>query len=191
MDIAYGTRRPDLATPQSYAGDLQKSLREAYHQVRISFDTGHQHRKEIYDKRVHGRQYEPGELVWLHSPAIPRGQSKKLHHVWTGPYRVLQRLSDCDYRIQVALGQKKPPTVVHFNRLKLCLPGTRFPDHETTTGRETLPRTQPPLPQQPFGTHMEMIYSDEDIGLERVEPDARYPQRHRQPPDRYADFVTH
>ena len=41
------------------------------------------------------------ELVWLHSPALPRGQSKK------GPYQVLQRLTDCDYRIQVALGHIK------------------------------------------------------------------------------------
>ena len=139
VDIAYGTREPDLATPPSYASDLQKSLREAYHRVRTSFDTGHQHRKEIYDKKVHGRQYESDELVWLHSPAIPRGQSKKLHHAWTGPYRVLQRLSDCDYRIQVALGQKKPPIVVHFNRLKLCLPGTRFPSHKTPTERKNAP----------------------------------------------------
>ena len=187
-------REPDLATPPSYASDLQKSLREAYHRVRTSFDTGHQHRKEIYDKKVHGRQYESDELVWLYSPAIPRGQSKKLHHAWTGPYRVLQRLSDCDYRIQVALGQKKPPIVVHFNRLKLCLPGTRFPSHKTPTERENAPGPKPPQQQEPFGTHMDIIYTDGEMGQDGGEPNARYaryPQRHRQPPDRFGDLITH
>ena len=191
VDIAYGTREPDLATPSSYASNLQKSLREAYHRVRTSFDTGHQHRKEIYDKKVHGRQYESDELVWLHSPAIPRGQSKKLHHAWTGPYRVLQRLSECDYRIQVALGQKKPPIVVHFNRLKLCLPGTRFPSHKTPTERKNAPGPKPPQQQEPFGTHMDIIYTNGEMGQDGGEPNARYPQRHRQPPHRFGDLITH
>ena len=29
---------------------------------------------------MHGNPFDLGRMVWLHSPAIPRGQSKKLHH---------------------------------------------------------------------------------------------------------------
>ena len=130
VDIAYGTKDPDPATPHGYTSELQRSLREAYHQVRTNLNTGHQRRKELYDKKVHTSEEKSSmtrrcmddssnlhdELVWLHSPALPRGQLKK------GPYRVLQRLTDCDYRIQVALGQKKPRMVVNFNSLKLCRP---------------------------------------------------------------------
>ena len=30
-----------------------------------------------------------GDLVWLHSPVVPRGSSRKLHHPWTGPYKIV------------------------------------------------------------------------------------------------------
>ena len=58
--------------------------------------------------------------------SFPKGQSKKPHHPWTGPLRVVGRLSDSDYRVKALRGQKRVQ-VVHFDRLKLCVPGTRFP----------------------------------------------------------------
>ena len=56
---------------------------------------------------------------------ILRGKSKKLHHPWTGPYRVVSKLSECDYKIKLPRS-KKAPVVVHLNRLKLCSSSTRF-----------------------------------------------------------------
>ena len=40
---------------------------------------------------VHGNPYKKGNLVWLHSPAVGRGESKKLYHVW----------KDCSKRLNV------------------------------------------------------------------------------------------
>ena len=45
--------------------------------------------KELYDRKVHGKPLEIGDLVWLHCPAVPRGHSKKLHRPWSGPHRVV------------------------------------------------------------------------------------------------------
>ena len=54
----------------------------------------------------------------LHSTVIPRGHSRKLHCPWTGPYKVINKLSDIIYRTQRCHGRKR--LVVHFNRLKSC-----------------------------------------------------------------------
>ena len=58
-----------------------------------------------------------GDLVWLHSPVVPAGRSKKLHRPWTGRLKILKKLSEQVYRIQSTVGTKRR-LVVHFNRLK-------------------------------------------------------------------------
>jgi len=50
---------------------------------------------------------------------IPCGHSKKLHCSWSGPFRVLKKLSEVTYRIlHCQSGRKR--IAVHFNRLKRC-----------------------------------------------------------------------
>ncbi len=67
-----------------------------------------------------------GELVWLHSPAVPRGKAAKFHCPWKGPYRVVKVLSDVTNRIQLVSSpqsrdrRRRLRLVVHFNRLKPC-----------------------------------------------------------------------
>ena len=78
-----------------------------------------QGQKDLHDKRAHGKLYNIGDYVWLHSPVVPRGGSRKLHHPWTGPYKVITKLSDVTYRIQ-SLDKKRLRKVVHFDRLKIC-----------------------------------------------------------------------
>jgi len=65
----------------------------------------------------------------MHSPVIAKGGSRKLHHAWTGPFKVIKKLSDCDYHIKGLCGRKQLH-VVHFNRLKPCTPGMRFSNTE-------------------------------------------------------------
>ena len=64
---------------------------------------------------MHGNMHQ----IWLHTTALSRGNTKKLHHPWTGPYRVINRLSYSTYRIQLLQTPHKQ-LVVHFNRLKPC-----------------------------------------------------------------------
>ena len=63
--------------------------------------------KDHYDRKVHGNPYSEGDLVWLHTPVVPSGQSRKLHQPWTGPFKVVRQLSERTYRIQGTTGQKK------------------------------------------------------------------------------------
>ena len=118
VDI-HGTPTPQVSSPAEYAGRLCQDLELAYHRVRVQL--GHKlcRQKDLYDRKVHGRPYECGELVWLYSPVVPRGQSKKLRHPWTGPFRVVRKLSDAVYRIQNTQVPRQR-LVVHFDCLKLC-----------------------------------------------------------------------
>ena len=53
--------------------------------------------KEIYDR--HGEPFKVGDCVMLYTPVVPRGHCKKLQCLWSGPYKVLKKLSEVTYKI--------------------------------------------------------------------------------------------
>ena len=63
-------------------------------------------RKYTMTKKVHGKPYIVGDLVWLFSSVVPSGQPRKLHHPWSGTYRVIAKLSETDYRVKKSLEEK-------------------------------------------------------------------------------------
>ena len=95
----------------------------------------------------------------------------------TGPYEVVKKLSDATYRI-VHTQSKRQRLVVHFDRLKLCPPGTRLPTPHQLSSTPQVDSTESPL--QPFGTNLQLVNNDDP-------PPRRYPQRPHNPPDRYSD----
>ena len=141
-----GNPTPQPTTIPQYVTDLHTHLEAAYRRMRERMGHQLERQKDIYNKRVHGDPYEPGDLAWLHSPAVPRGQSKKLHRPWAGPFRVLSKLSYTVYRVQNTLARRRR-TVVHFDRLKPCPPDVRIPDAATQTRPRTmtLPPVSPPV----------------------------------------------
>ena len=152
VDLMYGSPNPPITTVPQYVADLRSSLRVAYNQVRDSMARKLSRQKELYDRKVHGQPFKPGDLVWLHNCAVPRGHCRKLHHPWTGPYRVINRLSEAVYRIQHLQARRKR-LVVHFDRLKPCSPDTRLPI--TTPQRSGATASLPAAP--PVGTDLELL----------------------------------
>ena len=51
---------------------------------------------------------------------ILRGRSRKLHCPWTGPFKIIKKLSSVVYRIQDKRPGSRKRVVVHFDRLKPC-----------------------------------------------------------------------
>ena len=207
LDLVYGTMPTAQTGVNDYASHLRDTLEDAYEHVRKTHSTVHGRRKEVYDRHVHGEPYQKNDIVWLFDPVVKPGHSKKLRHPWTGPYQVLDNLSDTDYRIKPLQG-KKSTIVVHFNRLKPCVPGTRF---DQQFGQEERNEPEQSAPSQellePVGTHLEIVDSDDDVAVPTTPQDtpragtenrtpapadpnpARYPTRERHPPDRYATTV--
>ena len=181
IDLMYGTPSPEATTVSEHATNLRDNLRNAYHQVRETMNQALDREKDLYDRKVHGPKHEIGDLVWLHSSKVPKGQSKKLHIPWSGPYRVVTQLSDTVYRIE-HLQNRRKRQVVHFNRLKPCPSDIRLP-------LDTRTRTTPtPVTQDPPGTHTR-LEPEEDPP---PQPQPRYPQRTaRRAPDYFGNFIRH
>ena len=193
IDLMYGTNQMEPNTTSEYARCLKDALQEAYALVRERCQTEHKRQKELYDQKVHGKPFSPGELVWLHSTAVPRGRSRKLHHPWKGPFKVMERLGETTYKIKNLQGRRKT-TFVHFDRLKPCVISDDKP--ENTGSRE----------QEPVGTNLDLVDSDDDDPVQQEEAavpeianppvpplneQRRYPVRDRQRTQRYGIYVEH
>ena len=91
------------------------------------------------------------------------GPSKKLHHPWAGPYKVVKKLSDTNYRIEQMQGRRRHRKVVHFDRLKLCPKNIRLDNEPTgeqhTSSQELILPTENSLP---VGHDLEIVYDDND-----------------------------
>ena len=190
VDVMYGTFTPQPSTVPQYVADLRSNLEAAYQRVRDRMGRKLDRQKEVYDRKAHGEPFEQGDLVWLHTSAVPRGRSKKLHCPWSGPFSIVRRLSDAVYRIQHTKARRQR-RVVHFDRLKRCPPDVRIPG----TDQPVPPR--PPLspPTPPIGMTLELLESPDPVppapavGLPLAPP--RYPSRVHTAPDRFQAFVVH
>lgn len=217
VDLMYGSPQPPTTTVSQYVADLRSSLNAAYNQVRDSMSRKLSRQKELYNQKAHGQPFKPGDLVWLHNPAVPRGYSKKLHCPWTGPYRLVNRVAEAVYRIQHLQACRKR-AAVHFDRLKPCSPDTRLP----LTSREQSRIDLPPSTTPPVGTDLELLedpyadtippdvpdagdgYSMSDLAIQSrsssevpISPEPapdlspRYPRRTHVEPDRYGEMFRY
>ena len=102
VDLMYGSSPQEVMLPVGeYVQNLRNTLQNAYALVRERLQVEHQRQKDFYDEKVYGKPFEVGEMVWVHSPAVPRGRSRKLHHYWSGPFQVLECVGDSDYRVKM------------------------------------------------------------------------------------------
>ena len=83
---------------------MQETYKQDYRQlVRRTVSNEQQRQKDFYNVKVHGDPYQKGDLVWLHTPVVKNlGASRKLHHPWTGHFKVVKRISKSTYHIQHA-----------------------------------------------------------------------------------------
>jgi hypothetical protein len=179
------------------------------------FPTEHCRQKSYYDSQHFGAPYEAGDLVWVHNPATPKGTSWKLHCPWSGPFEIIEPLSDVTYRVKKS-DNSGAPSVIHFNRLKPYrgepspLPCSLLPNtlsdsqppasspSSSTFGRHlTLEIMDAETPQLDLGQQesvatLPLPTNDDTLGQEggsQQQAVHRYPQRTRRPPDRLIDHV--
>ena len=118
IDVMFGPPPGEESTSSSqYAFLLRQRLESAYHRVRTQLALQQRRQKTLYDRKVAGHSYSVGDHVWLHCPAVTRGNSRKLHRPWQGPYKIVKVITDVLYRIQL-VKQPRRRIVVHYNRLK-------------------------------------------------------------------------
>ena len=194
-DLMFGRETTaSSSSPADYASKLQDTLECAYDKARQNIGEKQRRQKEFYDQRIHGAPVQEGDVVWLHTPATPRGTSRKLHCPWSGPFKVIKKLSDVNYYVQHTLHPRKK-MVVHFDRLKPC----RQPEVRQRNSTPTVPNLETTLNSR---AHYEVELLDHDSDetegnedqsqqMQERAPEPRYPRRNRRPPDRLHPYITH
>ena len=95
-------------------------------------------RKEImvkkFSKKVDMPDFQVGDTVFLYSPVLVPGQTRKLARPWCGPYYVIERLSDIHVRIRRKCDGKLVKNRVHIERLKKATINPDIPDDNTVPG---------------------------------------------------------
>jgi len=131
-------------------------------------------------------------MVWLFNSAIPRGQHKKFHRPWSGPYTIVKELSETTYRIQHCQ-QRSRRHVVHFDRLKRFTGVVQpSPQHMRSSDQPQLPSASSTSSQLTEPTLQLLDCGDSDSEEnDEQSSSSRYPPRIRHPPRRLNDYVRH
>ena len=100
-----------------------KSARATRHNARVSADSS--------------PGFEVGDAVWLYIAKVREGLKKKLAHLWHGPFRIIRKVSDSAYELELPQkeGYRFYP-VVHVARLKLRREYPERPQVELTVEEE-------------------------------------------------------
>ena len=98
--------------------------------------------KRNYDVKSRGRDFRPGELVWVYNPIRKKGRSPKLDSKWTGPCKVLERMGEVVYRVQMPPRGRK--VALHRDRLAPYRGGPPSPSADTQAASPPSPVAQPP-----------------------------------------------
>ena len=115
-----------------YVAALLGGLRAAYRHAREGLQRVALHQKHDYDGKVQRREYQAGELVWIHDITLERTRGTKLQFPWFGPVLITKVLDRG--RVVVRRKRDKPHTVVHVDRLE-AYRGTAVPAWMTAEQR--------------------------------------------------------
>lgn len=144
---------PDVVDPTvgpEYARKLQDRLEAAHRFAREQQQSACVKQKRSYDVCVQGRHFVPGELVWVYSPQCKKGRCPKQDSLWVEPCKVLERLGEIVYRVQMSGRGRK--VALHRDRLAPYRGSASFPTQRVPAAPDLAAPSrspQPPVPSPP------------------------------------------
>ena len=100
-------------TPQEWAAKHRARLEAANRYVRQQLQLAVGRARLRYNNKLKGEALKPHDLVWLFTPKVPSGTSRKLHNPWTGPWTIKEVLSEVLFRIETTgAWSRKPINIV-------------------------------------------------------------------------------
>ena len=119
-DIVYGPA-PNTPTPhEDWVANRKHHMSKVFQMVKDHTTRRQLHQKEYFDKQRSGKfqKFEVGDLVMRCDPAA-RSKNGKLNRPWSGPHRVVGKISDSLYKLELRPGIE---TVINAERLKIYFP---------------------------------------------------------------------
>jgi len=96
----------------AYVSELEDRLRESHEVARKHMKASAIRQKCSYNTNAKRHNYDKGDLVWRNVP----GFKLKISRHWTGPWVVIDKLSDVIFKIQHS--KKSAPVIIHGDNLK-------------------------------------------------------------------------
>ena len=117
LDVAMGNPRSDQGGVSQYAKILLDNMHRAHALVRDRLFVHGERMKRAYDRKVHEKSFSPGQRVWVLNLRAYKGRCPKWERRYQGPYLIVEKINDVNYRVQKQPGQQT--TVVHVDKLRL------------------------------------------------------------------------
>ena len=116
MDLFYPKPHDQERTQNEFVDWLDRQFREAHSHARELLGVNQNRQKDQFHKNVFGKPYEVDDKVWVFSKH--KAKSKKFFLLWEGPYIVLERTSEVNYKVSEPQRLDKW-RILHYNLLKL------------------------------------------------------------------------
>ena len=81
-------------------------MHQAHALVRKRLQRFGERMKRDYDRKVNEKSLQPGQPVWVLNLRAFKGRCPKWERRYQGPYLILEKLNDVNYRVQRKSGQK-------------------------------------------------------------------------------------
>ncbi|CAG2205912.1 unnamed protein product [Mytilus edulis] len=95
---------------------IREELEKAHEIAREKLKRTAIRQKDYYDRNVKEINYANGDLVRRWQPQVVKGGKKKLYRNWTGPWVIIEKLTDVLFKIKHS--KNSPNVVVHADNLK-------------------------------------------------------------------------
>lgn len=115
-DLVFPSAAEEIVETDDYVARLEKSMKSAHETARRTLKSNVSIMKRNYDVKLHMRQFEIGDAVYILNAVTTKGQSRKLGPPWKGPAVVEARISPYLYRIRLQRGS----VTTNHDRMKLC-----------------------------------------------------------------------
>jgi len=115
VDLLLGDSKDHDCTVPQYVQDVRERLATASDLVRENLQKAATTMASWYNRKVHPKEFQPGDKVRLYCPRRFKGRSPKLQSNYLQTGEVLEKLNDCTYRIKTPKGVK----IFHTDKLKL------------------------------------------------------------------------
>ncbi|KAE9538920.1 hypothetical protein AGLY_005502 [Aphis glycines] len=107
--------------PTNIPYDIKKSLAELNKlrdKIPNLIKTAQESQKKYHDQKHRLITFKPGDSVLIKFPLNTVGKCPKLSSKYKGPFKIIKKLNDLNYKVQLSLNNKITEDIIHVRRMK-------------------------------------------------------------------------
>ena len=107
--------------PTNIPYDIKKSLTELNRlrdKIPTLIKTAQDSQKKYHDQKHRLLKFKPGDSILIKFPFNTIGKSPKLASKYKGPFKIIEKINDLNYKVQLTLNNKVTDDIIHVRRMK-------------------------------------------------------------------------